>query len=49
MFGLIPDQFDEDTLTTMETVRLIDYSGVVDSKTKKIMKIADAKALINNG
>lgn len=33
VFGLIPDDFDEEVLQSIETMRLIDYSKVADSKT----------------
>jgi len=36
VFGLISDAFDESILTSVETVRLIDYSRAVESRSKKI-------------
>ena len=39
VFGLIPDAFDDTIVNSVETVRLIDYSRVVECKSSKVHKI----------
>ncbi len=46
VFGLIPDKFDEDVLSSVETVRLFCYSKVIDSRSGKIHSIDSIKKLL---
>ncbi len=47
VFGLIPDRFNEDSLSSVETIRLLSYSKVIDSKSGKIHTIEQIKQLLN--
>ena len=46
VFGLIPDKFDEDVLSSFETIRLFSYSKVIDSKSGEIHSIDQIKKLL---
>jgi hypothetical protein len=45
-FGIIPDDFDENKLTSVETIRLFSFSKVIDSKTNKIHSLEELQNLL---